>query len=86
MQVLRTVLQVSPTHFMITALLEAQVGASIRKTEQTGESFINMDLDSLWNLLQSFNQNMQDLVRTALLEKCLHGKTQNQNEVLNDMI
>ena len=65
MQVLRTVLQVSPTHFMITALLEAQVGASIRKTEQTGESFINMDLDSLWNLLQSFNQNMQDLVRTA---------------------
>ena len=50
----------SRVHFMITALLAAQVGVSIRKTEQTGESFINMDLDSLCNLLQSLNQNMQD--------------------------
>lgn len=26
------------------------------------------------------------LSEDSLLEKCLHGKTQNQNEVLNDMI
>ena len=62
--------------------LAAQVGVSSSKIQRTGQVCINMDLDFPWKLLLKLKPEYLRLSDDTLLEKCLHGKTQNQNEAL----
>lgn len=74
----------SPAHCMTTAPLAAQVGASTNEIKPTGQVSISMVL--VLEVIAKLKPEYVRLSENSLLEKCLHGKTQNQNEGLNGMV
>lgn len=86
MPVLCTVLPVSPTYFTTIALLAAQPGVSTSKTKQIRQTFFTHGPGLPFPVISKLKPEYARLSDDGLLKKCLHGKTQNQNEALNGMV
>lgn len=82
MKVFSTALQVKGVIFTPTARLDPRAGVVISETETVS----NMVLACLMLLLQKWNLCIKDWVKILCWKKCLHGKTQNQNETTNGMV